>query len=249
MELAIHCQANEQSTIAVAMPDRGATESRVFGKIWLVIAALALVVFEGCEPGWSQPAPATDRRALPPPQQSGGPALATVLATRHSTRIFGRRDLEDAELGQLLWAGQGISNSHRTAPSAGALYPITLRVADVSGVWRYVPADHAVMRESAVDRRAAIATSSFSNDTVRAAPAILVITANVAITARKYGSRAERYATLEAGHIAQNILLEATALGLGAVPVGAFDDGAIRRAIGLAAAELPLYLIPVGAPL
>ncbi|HEY5951117.1 MAG TPA: SagB/ThcOx family dehydrogenase [Kofleriaceae bacterium] len=218
------------------------------GNLHVVMAAVALVVVEGCEPGWGQAAPASDQKALPAPRREGGPSLASVLATRRSTRSFAGRDLDDAELGQLLWAGQGVTDGHRSAPSAGALYPITLRVADRTGIWRYVPADHALVRESAADRRSAIATSSFSQETVRAAPAILIVTADVTITARKYGGRAERYATLEAGHVAQNVLLEATALGLGAVPVGAFEDGALRRALGLAATDLPLYLIPVGAP-
>ena len=74
----------------------------------------------------------------------------------------------------------------------------------------------------------------------------LVITAEIAITATKYGARAERYVTLEAGHAAENVLLTATALGLGAVPVGAFDDDAVRRVLGLPRAVTPLYLIPVG---
>jgi SagB-type dehydrogenase family enzyme len=213
------------------------------------MAAIAFLVVDGREPGWSQSAPASsDRKVLPAPRREGGPALATVLATRRSTRSFADRDLDDAELGQLLWAGQGVVDGRRTAPSAGALYPITLRVADGAGVWRYVPVDHAIVRESAVDRRAAIIKSSFSQDAMRTAPAILVVTARVAITARKYGGRAERYATLEAGHVAQNVLLAATALGLGAVPIGAFDDAALRRSLGLPATELPLYLIPVGAP-
>lgn len=212
---------------------------------WLVVAAFALVAFDTCEPSWSQPT--GERKTLPAPQRSGGPALAGVLATRRSRRAFGRRELTDAELGQLLWAGQGTTDGHRTAPSAGALYPITVRVADARGVWRYVSADHAIVRESDVDHRAAVASASFGQDAVRGAPAILVITADVAVTARKYGARAERYVTLEAGHVAQNVLLEATALGIGAVPIGAFDDEAVRRALALSAGETPLYLIPVGA--
>lgn len=75
-----------------------------------------------------------------------------------------------------------------------------------------------------------------------------MITAALARTRVKYGDRAERYATLEAGHAAQNVLLEATALGLGAVPIGALDEGAVRRAIGAPADELPLYVLAVGHP-
>jgi nitroreductase len=62
----------------------------------------------------------------------------------------------------------------------------------------------------------------------------------------RYGDRADRYVLLEAGHAAQNLLLEAVAMGLGAVPIGAFDDVAVSQAMELADGEVPLYLIPVG---
>lgn len=213
----------------------------------LIAALFAIVAFEGCENGWSQPARHTERHSLPAPQRDDGASLAQVLATRHSVREFGRRDLDDAELAQLLWAAQGVTDGHRAAPSAGALYPITVRVVDAHGVWRYIPAEHALIHESAVPRRDALASASYGQDAVHDAPVTLVISADVAITARKYGARAERYATLEAGHVAQNVLLTATALDLAALPIGAFDDGAVRRALELPAREAPLYLIPVGA--
>lgn len=211
---------------------------------YFMVVAIGLVAIVSRE---TRAAPDVGRKLLPAPRRDGGPALESVLAKRKSTRVFGIRDLDDAELGQLLWAAQGVTDGHRTSPSAGALYPLTLRVADAKGIWRYVPEDHAVVRESPEDRRTVIAAASFGQDAVRGAPVILVMTANVAITARKYGDRAERYVMLEAGHVAQNLLLEATALGLGAVPVGAFDDGAVRSAVGLPDADTPLYLIPIGA--
>ena len=215
---------------------------------WLLLAAFALVVFEGGLPAHAQPAPdQVARRVLPPPQRRGGPALTSVLAARHSQRSFGAGDLDDATLGQLLWAAQGVTSpGHRTAPSAGALYPLQVRIADARGVWRYVPADHALVREAAGDHRDALARAAFGQESVRSAPVVLVISASFAVTAGKYGSRAERFATLEAGHAAQNVLLEATALELACVPVGAFDDAGLRRAAGLPAAETPLYLLPVG---
>jgi nitroreductase len=59
---------------------------------------------------------------------------------------------------------------------------------------------------------------------------------------------AERYVYIEVGHAAENVLLEATALDLGTVPVAAFDDDAFRKVIGAGAAETPLYIISVGRP-
>lgn len=189
-----------------------------------------------------------DRRALPHPRRDGGASLAQVLATRRSVRAFATRDLDDAELGQLLWSAQGATDGHRTAPSAGALYPLTLYVVDARGVWRYEPDAHAVTRMQTSDRRTTVARATYSESAVAGAPLAVVITARVAVTAVKYGARAERYATLEAGHAAQNLLLTASALGLAAVPVGAFDDSALRKAIGVDASTTMLYVIPVGAP-
>ncbi len=209
---------------------------------WLVLATCAVVAIGT---GWARPA-ATERRVLPAPDRSGGPSLAAVLATRRSIRAFDTRALDDRELAQLLWAAQGVNDGHRTAPSAGALYPITVRLIDARGIWRYVPAEHVLIRDSARMARDALRSAAHGQDSVRDAPATLVISANIAVTASKYGGRAERFATLEAGHVAQNILLTATALGLAAVPVGAFDDDMTRHALGLAASETPLYLIPVG---
>jgi SagB-type dehydrogenase family enzyme len=119
---------------------------------------------------------------------------------------------------------------------------------DTGAIWRYVPAEHALIRESAAAVRDQLQSASHGQESVHNAPATLVITAEIAITAQKYGKRAERFATLEAGHVTQNILLTATALGLAAVPVGAFDDDAIRHVLGLTARETPLYLVPVGSP-
>ena len=213
-------------------------------------AAIALAVFAGGEVdaprSAANPSSTPERRALPSPQREGGASLASVLASRRSVRELGTRELDDRELGQLLWAAQGVTDGHRAAPSAGALYPLTVRVVDARGVWRYVPAGHVVIRESAVDLRGAVAAASDGQEAVRTAPATLVITAEIAVTARKYGKRAERFATLEAGHAAQNVLLTATGLGLGAVPVGWFEDDKVRRALGLASDVTPLYLIPVG---
>jgi SagB-type dehydrogenase family enzyme len=163
-------------------------------------------------------------------------------------RTFGSRDLDDRELGQLLWAAQGVNDSHRTAPSAAGLYPLTIRVVDARGIWRYAPAEHALVREATDDRREALAIAVLRQSSIRSAPVSLVITAELAITTRKYGPRSgERFAILEAGHVAQNILLTATALGLGAVPVGAFEEEPLRKVLALPPEVTPLYVIPVGA--
>lgn len=183
---------------------------------------------------------------LPRPDLASSP-LCDLLARRRSRREFGRRQLLPAELGALLWAGQGITSPEggRAAPSAGALYPVTLSVVDALGVWRYQPGAHALAPAVLGDRRRRLAAAT-EQDEVAQAPLTVAVTARPDVLAGRYGARAERYATLEAGHVAQSLLLMATALGLAAVPIAAFDDGKVRAALALGADDLPLYLVPVG---
>lgn len=188
---------------------------------------------------------------LPSPRTHGGGSLDDALAHRRSVRTFAPTKLSPDEIGQLLWAAQGITDpslGHRTAPSAGALYPLELYVVADDGAARYVPRGHAIQRIAEGDLRSKLADAALDQDAVREAPAAIVVTAVPERTARKYGSRAERYVALEAGHAAENVLLEATALGLGAVPIGAFDDEDVRSVLRLPPDEQPLYILPVGHP-
>ncbi len=191
-----------------------------------------------------------DAIALPAAAKKGSMSLEEALQRRRSVRSFGARPLTQAEIGQLLWAAQGITNARgfRTAPSAGALYPLEVYVATKKGVFRYEPRDHRLRRTRKDDVRRKIHAAALRQNAVRDAPALFVITAVYERTARKYGGRAERYVRIEAGHAGQNLLLQAVALGLGAVPIGAFDDEGVRRCLGAPEDHRPLYIIPVGSP-
>jgi SagB-type dehydrogenase family enzyme len=187
--------------------------------------------------------------ALPTPQVKGVMSLEEVLAARRSVRDFSDRPLTRAELGQLCWAGQGLTGSgRRTAPSAGALYPIELYVATAEGVAHYRPSEHKLEPHQAGDVRPALRGAALDQAAVAQAPACFVIAADPARTARKYTARAERYCFLEAGHVAQNLLLQATALQLAGVPVGAFQDEAVAVALKLPPEQRVLYLVPIGHP-
>lgn len=187
---------------------------------------------------------------LPAPSTSGALSLEEALRRRRSVRDFTRRQLTDTELSQLLWAAQGITHPHgyRTAPSAGALYPLEIRLATRDGLYQYEPRGHRLVRIAGTDLRAAFQRAALDQDAIGRAAAVFVVTGVPARTAVKYGARAERYVLLEAGHAAQNLLLEAVALGLGAVPIGAFHDSEVLKVLGSPAGEVPLYLIPVGHP-
>lgn len=191
---------------------------------------------------------------LPPPTFRSEISLEQTLATRRSVRRFSEDPLHREQIGRLLWAAQGVTHSagYRTAPSAGALYPLELfvvagAVSDLpAGVYRYRPREHVLLKVAEGDRRAALAAAALGQGTVGRAPAILVFCAVYERIVGKYGERGERYAHMEAGHAAQNVHLQAVALGLGSVPVGAFREEGVRAAVGAEADETPIYLVPVG---
>jgi SagB-type dehydrogenase family enzyme len=175
--------------------------------------------------------------------------LEEALAKRRSVRQFSGEALTMEELGQLLWAAQGITHPSglRTAPSAGALYPLEVYAVTPDGAYHYEPQGHRLALQVAGDTRAALYDAALKQSAVGEAPAVIVIAAVYARTAEKYGEeRSPRYVHLEAGHAAQNILLQAVALELGAVPIGAFFDEQVKKALALPKDQQPLYLIPIG---
>lgn len=136
----------------------------------------------------------------------------------------------------------------RAAPSAGATYPLELYTVTPDGVARYVPAGHGLLGHLDGDLRAEVAAATRGQAWVGDAPLLVVVTGVEARTAERYGDRAHRYLLLEAGHAAQNLLLQATAMGLAGTPVGAFDDDELRRVLDLSDDEAPLYVVPIGHP-
>jgi SagB-type dehydrogenase family enzyme len=194
--------------------------------------------------------------ALPEPSLEGEVPVERALGLRRSVRAFSPDPLPISAVSQVLWAAQGITDPTglRTAPSAGALYPLEvyLVAGDVSGiragVYRYDPRRHRLLLVRDGDPRAGVAEAALDQDWVAKAPAIVVIAAVYERTARKYGKRAERYVHMEAGHAAQNVYLQAAALGLGTTMVGAFRDEDLSRVLGLTGHTKPVGLLPVGKP-
>lgn len=185
---------------------------------------------------------------LSEPRLRGGMSVEEAIAKRESTRHFSLQPLTPSELSQLLWAAQGITRTDggRAAPSAGALYPLELYLVLKDGFFHYVPQNHQLIRISDRNLIDNLASAALGQQCVQTSSAVIIITAVYERIARKYGNRSERYVKIEAGHTAQNILLQAVSLGLGAVPVGAFYDDQVRNILNLPADHEPLYLIPVG---
>jgi SagB-type dehydrogenase family enzyme len=196
---------------------------------------------------------------LPAPKIDGNVSVERALHLRRSVRSFTGAPVTIIDLAQVLWAAQGITEPnqcHSTAPSAGALYPLTLFiVASASkdlqaGIYRYEPAGHALVPIQQGDKRMALAKSTFGRQLwIANAPIILILTGNYNQTARKYGARAKRYVHIEAGHVAQNVYLQVQTLDLGTTAIGAFDDNKVLTVLKAGPDETPLLIMPVGHPL
>ncbi|MCF8060928.1 MAG: SagB/ThcOx family dehydrogenase [Deltaproteobacteria bacterium] len=192
---------------------------------------------------------------LPRPKIDGQISLERSILERRTVRAFGSRPLTLEQLGQLLWAAQGLTGSlgmKRAAPSAGALYPMNVYAVagDVrgldAGVYLYAPGGHKLGSGVDGDLRKAVARASLSQAWVAEAPVILIVTAEYERITGKYGRRGVQYAMIESGHIGQNIFLQAVALGLGAGIVGAFREDDLGKALGLPGKRVPLLVMPVG---
>lgn len=189
--------------------------------------------------------------ALPPPRRDGEMSVEEAIATRRSFRSFAEHDLTLGHISQLCWAGVGITDAkegRRASPSAGALNPLELYVAAASGVHLYRPGGHVLEQHLVVDVRGELQKAAYDQEVITAAPLSVIIAAVVERTASKYRLRAERYCLIEAGHAAQNILIQATALGLVGVPVGAFEDERVNRVLEMPPGCRALYMVPIGHP-
>jgi len=199
------------------------------------------------------PAGRAEREPLPAPRTQGSMSVEAALHQRRSLRAPVATPLSLEDVGQLCWAAQGITDDkgHRTAPSAMATYPLQVyllagSVADLlPGLYRYLPAGHALERLAAGDRRADFERRAVGQSWVARAPAVFVITGTLA----RMGSMGERgalFMAVEAGLAAQGFFLQAEALGLGSTYVGGFRPGDARRALDLPDGEEILAVLPVG---
>lgn len=195
---------------------------------------------------------------LPSPRTEGDTSLEEAVHRRQSVREFADTALERGDIGQLLWSAagrtvDGVSGPTRAAASAGGLYPIRAYIVvgnaeDIdAGVYRYRWRAHELSRVKTGDVRRELRLAALGQGAVERAPCVVVLAADYEVTRQRYGDRGvERYVHMDAGHAAQNVILQAEALGLGATPIGAFTDAAVKRALNI---DLePMYLIPVGYP-
>ena len=191
---------------------------------------------------------------LPEPRYLSTTSVEKALLKRRSTRHYKDEPLTLSELSQLLWAAQGITDPRgfRTAPSAGALYPLELYVVAgnvvelPAGIYRYKPHEHELVRITEGDKRGELSPAALSQPSVKSGAAVIVFAAVYERTTVKYGQRGMRYVHIEVGHAAQNIYLQAVSLNLGTVVIGAFYDNEVKRVLHMSDNEQPLLIMPVG---
>jgi len=191
---------------------------------------------------------------LPQPEFEGTLSIEEVLLERRSVREFDSSPVTIQEVSQLLWAAQGLTapTGLRTAPSAGALYPLEVYVLAGNvrglekGMYHYDPEGHQLIKKSGEDLRGQFSESSHGQVWVKYAPVVFVLCAVPERVTARYGERGNAYVLLEAGHAAQNLSLQAVGLKLGTVMVGAFYENEIADLMNLAKEEKPYYLIPAG---
>ncbi|HIE29281.1 TPA: SagB/ThcOx family dehydrogenase [Candidatus Poribacteria bacterium] len=216
--------------------------------------ASSLLYTSGCKENLLQARPNKgDAITLPKPSHSSAVSVEETLQKRRSIRRYKDEQLTLAEVSQLLWAAQGITASWggRTAPSAGALYPMEIYLVAgkveglEAGVYRYNPKEHVITKQREGDARQKVSDAALGQEVIRDAPISLILAAVYERTTRKYGQRGIRYVHIEVGHVGQNIYLQAETLGLGTVMVGAFYDQKVKDILGLDNEE-PLGIMPVG---
>ena len=236
---------------------------------WLII----LIALSGCsmETSANQKNSASSNKSansqltyiLPSPKTKGNMSVEEALANRRSRRNFQDKALSAEQLSQILWAAYGITRpvsdrpllrgGLRTAPSAGALYPLEIyvvigKVAGIeAGVYKYDSKEHKIVRTIDRDIREELSAAALNQNMLREAPVTVVYTAVFSRVTERYGQRGvERYVFMEIGHSAQNIYLQAEAMGLGTCAIAAFNDSRISELLRLPEDEKPFYLMPAG---
>ena len=197
---------------------------------------------------------------LPQPSYKSETSIEEALKRRRSIREYEDKPLTIKHVSQLFWAAQGVTKpdpwlragGFKTAPSAGATYPLEVYMVVKKGgveglepgIYHYLPKTHEIELIKKGDYSKELMKAALDQEYVEAAPVNMVITAIYERTTGRYGDRGIRYVHMEVGHVGENIYLQCVSLGLGCVVIGAFHDAQVKEILGVD--EAPLYIIPIG---
>jgi SagB-type dehydrogenase family enzyme len=220
--------------------------------IWGCLMVMASLFFSAVS------GPTADLVKLPTPVYQGKMSVEEALKKRRTVRQFAQRELDLAQVSQLLWGTDGISDPRglRTAPSAGATYPLEVYLVAgergvnglAPGLYHYRPDSHTLELVRKGDLRASVARASLNQTWMAEAPVMVVFAAEYRRCTARYGDRGLRYTHMEVGHAGQNLFLQAEALGLACGIVGAFQDSTLQEILHLPQQHEPLLIMPVGYP-
>jgi SagB-type dehydrogenase family enzyme len=198
---------------------------------------------------------------LPSPILTGNLSVESAIKNRRSVRQYSNQSVSLANVSQILWAAQGITdsqNSLRAAPSAGQVYPLEIYVIAGSngvsglqeGVYHYIPSNNTLELLITGDLRGDLSGIANGQPWVKQAPLDILITGNYRKMINKYTDKqlSTRFVDLEAGHVGENIYLQAEALGLDTVSLGSFNENQLEQRFQLPSNETPIYIFPVGHP-
>ena len=212
----------------------------------------------------SNPGKQSDNKIqLPEPVLISDISVEEALVNRRSIREFKSDALTLDQVSQILWAAYGINEPRsnpaflrgglRTAPSAGALYPLDIYLVCgnveglQAGIYKYIAEVHGLELVSEGDVRKDLAKAALDQDFLEVAPISIVYVAIFNRTTQKYGKRGrERYVCMDIGHSAQNVYLQTYTLNLGTCAIGAFTDKMVSMVMLLTDREEPLYIMPIG---
>ena len=188
---------------------------------------------------------------LPRPDTKGQVTVAQAINHRRNISDFTSEPLRLDQVAQLAWAAQGITDEEtgsRATPSAGAIYPMQLHIVLPDGLYRYNPESHSITKTINKDIRRSLNLATYSEPVVSKALCSFIISGSARKVEAKYRNKGERFICLEAGHIAQNLQLQAVALGLGSATIGSLDSKKVAKICNLDALQEPLYIISAGYP-
>lgn len=184
---------------------------------------------------------------LPKPHLKGTKSIEECIYNRESVRKYKDKKIEIEKISQILWSAQGLKGFKRTVPSAGATYPLEIYVTlKDKGFFHYNFKKHILELIIEEDLSKNLARASWDQNFIAEAYMNIIICAIFSRTTQRYGERGVRYVFIEIGHCAQNIHLEAVALGLASVPIGAYEDDRVKEVLNLPKKTEPLYIIPIG---
>jgi len=194
---------------------------------------------------------------LPAPELKAGASINYAIQSRRSVRSYKESPLSLKDISQLLWSAQGITDPKtrfRSAPSAGAIYPLSVYVVVQKkgvdglspGIYLYVAEGHGLKQMRSGDFYPDLVNAALNQDWIKRSSVVFIFTGEPFAMSLKYKERAWQYIFMGAGMAAENLILQAVAMGLGSCPVGAFYDEKVAELIRLKGNEKPLLVVPVG---